>query len=293
MEAWIVVLLVIVAIPAVARLFQVCVLRPWLKRRYPGISPLFVYQPLPLLRKEKLTETEEPIYRLVFGLPKDTCLQADLSVGEFVRVKAPGCSGKPRSYSPMRVATPGELELCVKRYQQGRMSTYLCDTAVGDSVLMSGPFPPFWVPLVRAGPADRIGLIAFGVGITEAWPLAELEVAKKTGASVRLLWANRTPQDTFDVAKMREAAEDSDGRLKVTLIYSRLGGEEGDLRGRVCAQVLQDVFGDWLKQGNADHTRFLVVGTKQMKRDCYAMLQDVGFSHKLLRRRFRPFGCLR
>ena len=42
-----------------------------------------------------------------------------------------------------------------------------------------------------------VGVVAYGVGITEALPVAEAELKKGDADSVRLLWASRTMADTF------------------------------------------------------------------------------------------------
>jgi len=225
------------------------------------------------------------VFRLRYGLPDGVCLRADLSVGQFVRVKIPG-ERKPRSYSPTEVGIPGEVEFCIKRYKGGRVSSYLCGANVGDSVLMSGPFPPFWIPFKRTGNAQRIGVIAFGIGITEVLPLTKLEM--NTGsAEVRVLWANRQPRDVFDTADFSELQRKHEELLKVTFIFSREKGKASDLFGHITDDILKLVFGDWLDRSPVAY--FLVVGTRRMKRDGYAMLQRIGFTHKLISR--QPCGC--
>jgi len=231
-----------------------------------------------------MTFTEEPIYKLTFGLPEGVLLGIDLSVGEFLRVRHPQ-GGKPRSYSPVSVDVPGEFQLCVKCYTNGFVSAHLCNMEVGQTARISGPFPPFWVPFVRAGAAPRVGLIAFGVGITEVLPLAKLELAAGD-SEVRLLWANRSPQDTYEVDELKQLERNSNGRFRVVFLFSRVQGEVGTLQGRLTQPILQEVFGDW--QAGAD-ARFVVVGTKQMKRFGYAMLRDSGFPLPLIMR--RPLGC--
>lgn len=268
------------------------ILSPILRKRYPGISPLFAWQRVPLLRKEQLTQTEEPIFRLTFGLPPGRRLEADLGLGEFIRVKHAN-GGKPRSYSPTCVDVAGEFELCVKRYRAGFVSSHLCDASVGDLVEVSGPYPPFWIPFVRSNGCVRVGLVAFGVGITEALALASVELAT-TQHEVRLLWANRSPGETFADAQMKYLQESYPDRFKVNYIFSRSSQTDDDqlssaaLSGRVSVEVLQTVFGDWL-QDHGKSSGFLVVGTKQMKRDGYAMLNQLGFRNKLIRR--QPCGC--
>lgn len=277
--------------PLALALLHCLVLAPLLRRYYPGISPLWAWQAVPLLAKEQLTEGEEPTFRLVYGLPKECRLEADLSVGEFIRVRIPDVG--MRSYSPFRTDTAGEFELRVKRYREGRASKHLCDAAVGDQVQMSGPYPPFWVPFVRAGICSRVGLIAFGVGITEALPLARAELeagaasSSSSSSEVRLLWASRGPQEVFDKEWLAELQDKFPQRFKVTHLFSRRAGGTGDLQGRLSQVVLQSVFGDW--QAEPDQARFLVVGTKSMKRDGYRLLNSVGFRLPLLRR--QPCGC--
>ena len=59
--------------------------------------------------------------------------------------------------------------------------------------------------------------------------------------------------------------------------------------GRVSSKILADCF-DWSSQ---DEARFLVVGTKPMKKDVYAMLDANGFpakKHTLLLKQFTSRG---
>ena len=165
----------------------------------------------------------------------------------------------------MSAARPGEFDITVKVYPCGKCSGYLDSVKVGETVEV------FVKGKKERRPGSHVGLVAFGVGITEDLPIAAAEL-QKGAHEVHLLWAARTYADMFwhdEIAELQAAHE----TFKVTRILSR-EDREGCLRGRVDAGVLQDVFGSW--KGN-QQVRFLAVGTKDMMRETEATLTEVGF----------------
>lgn len=167
-------------------------------------------------------------------------------------------------------------------YRSGRASGYLNSVAVGDEVSV------FRMSKKTRHPGRFVGIVAFGVGITEALPIAEAEIKQGDAEIVKLLWASRTAADTFWDDRIR--ALEASGKFELVHLFSR-ESRAGALHGRVSAQVLKDVFGPstWRTGDNdtcaTDDIRFLTVGTKEMMKDANAMLSEIGFSmpeHALL-----------
>jgi len=217
--------------------------------------------------KEGASRWTLPVYTLTFENPGQDKTMPSLGCridrGDVVKVLIPGY--KPKSYS-MSAARPGEFDLTVKVYPGGKCSGYLDSVKVGETVEVFAKGKK-----ERRPGGSHVGLVAFGVGITEALPIAAAELQKGVH-EVHLLWAARTYADMFwhdEIAELQAAHE----AFKVTRILSR-EDREGCLRGRVEARVLEDVFGSW--KGNPQ-ARFLTVGTKEMMRQAEATLTRVGF----------------
>lgn len=266
--------------------------------RTPGsIKPLMFFRPFPVINKTKITDassTGPPVWRITFGLPEEQTLGINLGLGEHVKVRLrEDCvdnvkGGKPRSYSPTSApARKGSFDLTVKEYSDGCASKYLGSLSVGDSVHMSRgwPLPANWM-MQRSG-GRRVGLIALGVGITEAVWVADAELRRAGNTSVKLLYANRYFADRVMLEDIKRLEREFHDRFSVQYLTSRENHPEA-MNGRVSSQVLAECF-DWNDELKED-SRFLVVGTKPMKKDVYAMIEANGFpaqKHTLLLKQFR------
>jgi NAD(P)H-flavin reductase len=286
-----------------------------------AMKSLMFFRPFKLIAAQTLVEAERgaagggavvryAVRRLTFALPPPAdggttslaSLGFDLGLGDFVQVQAPG--GFPprvRAYSP---ASPegraGSFDLVVKCYG-GQVSGHLEELEVGETALLSGPGPVPWMQLRRSSSGGGsggdggapIGLVAFGVGITEALPVARSELERGGGSqgsgsanTVTLLWANRGWADVFWRQEL-EAMQEKYGRERFAVVHalSREQPRGGCEHGRVDRALLQRVFAEF----DRTRTRFLVVGTKAMKKSAVAHLAALGFSGPaLLKKRPNP-----
>lgn len=266
--------------------------RAWFLAGDPGaMKPLMAFRPFALIAKETLTKGSPgaaPVRQLTFALPAGQSLHSlgfDLGLGDFVQVRPPGLLAKARSYSPTSPAKRrGSFDITVKVYTNGVVSGHLDGLAIGEEALISGPAPVPWLAL-RMHPSPEVGLVAFGVGITEALPVAEAQLLRLLEggdgggggdwavARVVLLWANRQWVDTFWHHRLAALEAVYGDRFRVVHVLSR-EEREGCLHSRVTPTVLATVFGDLDRK----QSTFLVVGTKVMKRDAYARLKSIGFT---------------
>ena len=198
------------------------------------LLPLDVWRPFPLLSKETLTNGSEhgaPIKRFTFGLPEHTTLQnMNTSIGMRLKVKMPagtlatGVKGnKPRSYTPTSPSGQlGSFDLTVKIYPQGCCSRYLDSVAIGESVLMSGPYVPY-ESMVRQNPGERVGVVALGVGITYGLAIVRGQLAQPASAvrQVRLVYVNRGPEDVVFHRELQELAKQHLNRFSLVYVFSR------------------------------------------------------------------------
>ena len=151
-----------------------------------------------------------PVRTLTFACPNQSqempSLGCRIDCGDVVKVVIP--EHKPKSYS-MSAARPGEFDITFKVYPGGRCSGYLDSVKVGQSVLA-----------FAKGKKERnlgvgithVGVVAFGVGITEGLPIAEAELLRGGAERVHLVWAARTHEDMVRERERRiGGVEESNG----------------------------------------------------------------------------------
>ena len=244
-----------------------------------------------LLRRECLVEPAPPerfpVYTLTFRNPDALSrlgMGVNIGTGDVVKVCVPNY--KPKSYS-MSAAREGEFDITFKVYPGGRASGYLDSIAVGQSIDV---FP---MGKKARHPGAFVGLVAFGVGITEALPLAAIELSEAEAESVRLLWCSKSSGDTFWREWAARLAATYPGRFELVDTFTR-EDVPGARRGRVDAATLREVFdGVWgtLPGGENEvrrgEVRFTSVGTKEMMRAFDVTLGEVGYpmpAHALLKK---------
>lgn len=252
----------------------------------------FGAEPTRLLRKVCLVEAAPgrlPVHTLTFANPHGLkSLGVRIDHGDVIKVCVPDY--KPKSYS-MSAERPGEFDITFKVYPNGLCSGYLDSIKIGESidVFKKGDY--------QRRPGTYVGVIAFGVGITEALPVAQAELSKLDAQHVKLLWASKTTGDTFWHEEIEATCKAYPSRFSLVNILSR-EQLEGSLHGRIDLQVLADVFDkDWgtyyggEKESSRNSVRFLTVGTKEMMNETDILLKKLGYhmmSHALLRAPMEP-----
>jgi len=227
-------------------------------------TPWWTGVPTKLIRKTTLIPAalnHLPVYTLTFAIPKNATFtgrakphsEVKIDLGDVVKVVIPNY--KPKSYS-MSALREEEFDITLKVYPNGRASGFLDRLKVGEEV------NTFGISAKRTrNPGSFVGIVAYGVGITEGLPISKAELEKGDAEQVVLLWASRTSEDTFwkeDIASLTEKYPE---KFKIVYILSR-EDREGCLHGRVNPTVLQQVF----QPTHKEEARFLSVGTKEMMR---------------------------
>jgi cytochrome-b5 reductase len=123
------------------------------------------------LKLEEVEIVNHNSKRLRFRLPEDDMVSG-LHVASAILTKfQPHDSDKPvvRPYTPISDEDEkGYLDLLVKKYPNGPMSTHLHDMVPGQRLDVKGPLPKYpWAPNKH----EHIALIAGGTGITPMWQL--------------------------------------------------------------------------------------------------------------------------
>merc|ERR1740130_858990 len=127
------------------------------------------------------------------------------------------------------------------------------------------------VPEIRAldwrRDSKRVGMVCFGVGITEC--LGPAEALLKAGGEVRLVYSNRNAEQIILLDEARALLRAYPGSFRLRHCLSQPG--EKLTRGRVDHKVLAQEFGGaWKDGGVAEH--FLMIGTSDMERSVLGLL---------------------
>ena len=257
-----------------------------------------------LLRKETLVLAGAgrlPVHTLTFRAPGGRrCLGLRTALGDVLKVVVPGHKPKSYSVSAEHKDEDGQFSFDVtfKVYPDGRASGFLDRLQPGDSAMVF--HQEKYERAQPAGAITHVGLVALGVGITEALPIATAELERSKDTHVLLLWTSRTPADTFWHARLSELRRCHGARFRLVRMYSRWEQEQAKLavqedgmwqplHGRVDSQVLARVFDEaWGPTFDRSGARFVSVGTKEMMKGVDQMLCEIGYdmpAHALLQSR--------
>lgn len=229
-----------------------------------------------LLRKTALVSPAEdrlPVYTLTFANPPGmNSLGVRMDYGDVVKVVVPGY--KPKSYS-MSDERPGEFDITFKVYPNGRASGFL------DRIPIGGGVEVFRKGSNERVPGKYIGILAFGVGITEALPLAEAELGKPDAQRVNLIWQARNKADTFWADRIAALKSRYPDKFEITYVFSQ-EVVEGSLHGRVNGSVFQSLTTTRWQEKDSDafaasEVRFVTVGTKEMMYQADEMITKIGY----------------
>lgn len=167
--------------------------------------------------------------------------------GDVVKVVVPGHKAKSYSMSHMSVSEE-TFSITYKMYPGGICSGYLDSLDVGDSMLaFRGGANIRQVPIPDGTPATAtvrgqemcVGLIAFGVGITECLPVARAELEWNMDAAaqgkggrahkkVTLVWATKHKEDVFWMKEIDAMKQQFGDRFQMVHVISQ--GEKGEFK---------------------------------------------------------------
>jgi len=236
--------------------------------------------PTKLLRKKTLvraTDISLPVHTLTFAIPDKNGFsgkalhhsEINVRLGDTVKMVIPNY--KPKSYS-VSALRDTEFDITFKVYPNGRASVPLDRLEIGQTMRSFGKSANRVRNALSGGGELYVGIVAYGVGITEGLPVARAELNDEDTAKVVLLWASRTEQDTFWKDDIEQLQQEYLDKFEMNHIYSR-EKREGCLHGRIDLDILKQVF----QPTNPDQARFLSVGTKEMMQQTEAMWVELGY----------------
>ncbi|CAE7036947.1 cyb5r1 [Symbiodinium sp. CCMP2592] len=217
----------------------------------------------------------EPVQRLVFQPSVGNCMNINTALRQVVMVRG-------RMYSPTPCRVDNTFDLIIRVYRNGTVSRWLDSVTPGTAVELT-PFPPK-LPANRRNPGPRVGLVAYGVGITELYWTAVEELKDPKVEQVVLLYATRTLDEQAVYGPELDELAQKEPRFRLVRLLSRECSPVA-LSGRVNATLLSDVF-PWSHEQWRSTARFTAAGSKEMMTATYEWLAELGYppdSSKLIR----------
>ena len=247
-------------------------------------------QQLPL--SEKIVVSHDTrIFR--FALPSPS-MRLGLPTGMHMILKAK-VNGKPvmRAYSPMTDdSTVGHVDLLVKVYfkgvhpkfpEGGMMSQHLDSMKIGDTIDVKGPVGEFvyyghgnftWHGKART--CKQISMIAGGTGLTPCYQVLSAVLRDPTDETkVRLLYANKSPEDILAREILEKLAAENPDRFTLNFTVDAVGNEK-DWQGHV-GFVSPDMAKATLFKAEAGTICAMCGPPVMLEKACHPALQQMGY----------------
>ncbi|KAI5852679.1 hypothetical protein DFP73DRAFT_533616 [Morchella snyderi] len=195
---------------------------------------------LPLVSTEYLSPTTK---LLRFALPSEDHVSG-LHVASAIITKYQGPSdAKPtiRPYTPVNDEdVRGHIDLLVKRYEGGPMSTHLHGMAPDQRLSVKGPIPKYeWAPNKH----EHVVMIAGGTGITPMWQLMRAIFKNpEDRTKVTLVFGNRTEEEILLRKELAELENTYPQRFRAFYLLDKApAGEVWAKQGYVDKALLKTV----------------------------------------------------
>lgn len=210
-----------------------------------------IWHKLTVVRVRPLTEDAVEV---TLAVPEDLRGAFDFKPGQhltFQRVEPDGSEVR-RSYSlastPRELAEHGTLRLGIRSIPEGSFSGYANRRLLpGDVLEVLPPLGNFWTEI---RPDRHYGSVVAGSGITPIIAIAT--AALETGATVTLLYSNRTEDSTMFAEELRGLQRAHGHRLRLHHVRTRSEGPTPLLTGRLTPERIQEVLDTLVDAGEVD-----------------------------------------
>lgn len=190
---------------------------------------------LPLRSAKQLSSNTK---ELVFDLPEDHKLGGETAF--MVLFKHIGEDGKPiiRPYTPISPPdTIGSATFVIKKYDQGKMSTYLHSLKEGDGITVKGPIQKY---KLERNQHKQIALLGGGTGITPLYQiLQKIATDPKDQTKVHLYYANNSPEDVLIKNEIDALVAQKPQQLAVTYFAAKADDSWKGEKGFITKDYLQ------------------------------------------------------
>ncbi|KAK4101627.1 ferredoxin reductase-like protein [Parathielavia hyrcaniae] len=181
--------------------------------------------------------------RFRFRLPEDDMVSGlHVASAILTKFKPTNPDAKPviRPYTPISDEDArGHLDLLVKKYPDGPMSTHLHDMAPGQRLDVKGPIPKYpW----QANKHKHVALVAGGTGITPMWQLCRAIFSNPDDQTkVTLVFGNVSEEDMLLKKELAELENRNPRRFRAFYVLDNPPKEWTGARGFVGKELLKTV----------------------------------------------------
>jgi len=199
--------------------------------------------------------------RFVFDLPEGT--DSGLKVASCLVTKSADGSLKDdkgkdviRPYTTTTAPNQkGKLELLIKKYNEGKMSTHIFGLKPGDKLAMKGPIPKY---PYKPNEFEQVAFIVGGSGVTPAWQtLQAIESNPEDKTKATLIFSNVTEEDILLRKEFESLAAKKPEQFKIVFTLDKppknWSGPSGFLNHEVLSKNLPP-------SGMADKIKVFVCG---------------------------------
>jgi len=216
-----------------------------------------------VLRVEKLNGSTVIIE---LKLPEDA--NFEFKAGQFVLIYR-DIDGKEvnRAFSIASKPSQKNIELLIRKYEQGKVSPYLFELKEGGKLKIRGPFGVFNVkePLEK-----EVVFVACGTGIAPLRSMMHEIMENFPETKVTLIFGFRYEKDFFFREEIRELEKNNEN-FKLHLCSTKPGEDWEYFKGRVTEHLPGII-------GSDKNKHFYICGPNQMINDTLNMLvKDIGF----------------
>ncbi|KAK4216551.1 NADH-cytochrome b5 reductase 2 [Rhypophila decipiens] len=196
-----------------------------------------------------------------FKLPEDDMVSGVTVTSAILTKFKPNNADKPviRPYTPISDEdTVGHMDLLVKKYPNGPMSTHLHDMVPGQRLEIKGPLPKYpW----SANKHQHIGLIAGGTGITPMFQLCRTIFSNPDDKTkVTLVFGNVTEEDILLKKELADLENTYPQRFRAFYVLDNPPKEWVGNKGFITKELLKTV----LPEPKSENIKLFVCGPPGM-----------------------------
>ena len=238
---------------------------------------------IPVSNIERLTDEAVAIS---LKIPADLKQTFAFVPGQFLILETE-ISGKPerRSYSICSSLDQDELQIGVKKVEQGLVSSYLNDVLkVGDTLKIMPPDGRFTAPIDGT---HNYMLLASGSGITPCLSIAKSVLENEPNSKITLVYGNRSIATMMFRETLSILKDTYMERLSIIYLLSREKQDVAMFNGRLEGDKLSELINAGLLHLDEFDTNYLC-GPQEMIEDVSAQLQTSGVDKNKIK--FELFG---
>ena len=191
------------------------------------------------LKVKRNVKLSPNVHKVTVALPTPTDTLG-MTVAGMLMVEGPKRDGSgvvARPYTPVtRDDVTGYMQLVVKDYDEGNVSSHICSRNPGDELKVKGCFTKIKVEANKWG---QVGMVAGGSGLTPCLQVVEELLSLENDATqITLIFCNKSEDDIFLKKELDALAEGSRGRFRVHYCVDAAASGWGGLTGFVSPEMV-------------------------------------------------------